>query len=382
MPEAPSRSRMRMAAGMSGTDVVVLGGGIVGLSAARALAAAGARVVVVERGGIGEEASGAAAGMLIAQADTPEGSPLLETALRARARHAGLALELEQETGIAVDRSERGVLEAAFGDAEDAALRARAAWQRGRGLRVETLGAADLRQAEPSLNPAATSGLYFEDDRSVDNVRLVRALAASATARGATLLCGRTVTGLVVEGGRVTGARAEGEVLRAAVVVNAAGAWAGRIPGDPAPPPVEPVRGHIVAFDAARARIRHVVCSHRGYVVPRANGRLLAGSTVERAGFDKTVTAEALRAVQEIAFEIAPTLLGATIADSWAGLRPGTPDGLPIVGRGGVEGLVHAAGLFRNGILLGPLIGEAVAQLVLGRDPGIDLTPFSPSRFT
>jgi glycine oxidase len=370
-----------MAAGMSGSDVVVLGGGIVGLSAARALAAEGSRVVVVERGGVGEEASGAAAGMLIAQADTAAGFPLLEAALRARARHAVLAVELEQETGIDVGRSTRGVVEVAFGGAEDAVLRDRAAWQGRRGLRVETLTAADLREAEPSLNPAATSGLYFEDDRCVDNVRLVRALAASATARGATLLCGRTVTAVLVEGGRVAGVRTGDEVLRAPVVVNAAGAWAGRIPGDPAPPPVEPVRGHILAFDAAPARIRHVVCSHRGYVVPRAEGRLLAGSTVERAGFDKTVTAEARRAVLEIALEIAPVLAGTRIADSWAGLRPGTPDGLPIVGRGGVDGLIHAAGLFRNGILLGPLIGEAVAQLVLGRAPGIDLAPFAPSRF-
>jgi glycine oxidase len=370
-----------MAAGMSGADVVVLGAGIVGLSAARALAAEGARVVVLERGQVGAEASAAAAGMLLAQADTDPGSPLLATALRARDRHAELASELEQETGIAVERSTRGVIEVAFGDGEESALRDRAAWQCARGLRVEALAAADLREAEPSLNPAVRSGLYFADERCVDNVRLVRALAASAAGRGVTLFCGRAVTGLVLEGGRVAGVTTTTDPLRAPVVVNAAGAWAGLVPGDPAPPPIEPLRGHIVAFHPKAATLRHVVCSHRGYLVPRADGRVLAGSTVERAGFDKTVTAGALQAVLAIALELAPGLAGERLAESWAGLRPGTPDGLPIVGMGGVPGLIHAAGLFRNGILHGPLLGEAAARLALGRDPGIDLSLFAPSRF-
>ena len=371
-----------MARGMAGgADVIVLGAGVVGLCAARALAAEGARVLVVERGRVGEEASGAAAGMLLAQADIGHGSRLLETALLARARHAALAPELEKETGIAVERSAHGVLEVAFTEAEEAALRDRAGWQRSRGLSVETLAGEDIREAEPNLNPEVRSGLFFADDRSVDNVRLVRALAASAVARGASLLCGRPVTRLALEGGRVAGVWAGSERFEAPVVVNATGAWAGQLPGDPKPPPVEPVRGHIVAFDLAPGLLRHVVCSHRGYLVPRADGRLLAGSTVERAGFDKSVTAGALRAVLAIALEIVPMLAEVRIAESWAGLRPGTPDGLPIVGKGAVEGLIHAAGLFRNGILLGPLVGEAVARLALGRDPGLDLSAFDPDRF-
>src|SRR5688572_25551555 len=216
-------------------DVVVVGAGVVGLAAARALAAEGARVLVVERGRVGEEASGAAAGMLIAQADTPAGSPLLETALLGRARHAELALELEQETGIAVERSAHGVLEIAFTEAEEGVLRDRAAWQHARGLRVEILNGADIRDAEPNLNPAVRAGLFFADDRRVDNVRLVRALAASAVARGAALLCGRPVTGLALEGGRVAGVQAGPERFAAPVVLNAAGAWAGSLPGDPVP---------------------------------------------------------------------------------------------------------------------------------------------------
>ena len=363
-----------------GPDVIVLGGGIVGLSTARGLAGEGARVLLVERTGVGEEASGAAAGMLLAQADADPASPLLETALLARARHAALAGELEEETGLAVERSRHGVLEIAFTDAEEEALRRRAGWQRARGWRVEEWTGEGIRKAEPSLNPAVLSGVFYADDGSVDNVRLVRALAASAEARGVSLLCGGAAS-LVVARGRVAGVSVGAERFAAPMVVNATGAWAGLLPGDPQPPPVEPVRGHISAFDLAPGLLRHVVCSRRGYVVPRAGGRLLAGSTVERAGFDKSVTPGALAAVRAIAREIAPILAAAPVAASWAGLRPGTPDGLPVVGMGSVPGLVHAAGLFRNGILLGPLLGEAAARLALGRDPGIDLSLFAPSRF-
>lgn len=366
---------------IAGADAVVVGGGVVGLAAARVLAAEGIRVLVVERGRVGEEASGAAAGMLTAQVHAAPGAPLLDLALRARERHAALAAELEDETGIGVDRSERGALEIAFTDAAAEALSDRARWQRGRGLAAEPLAAAELAEAEPNISPDVRGGVFYRDDRAVDNVRLCRALAASAVARGATLLAGRPVTALILEGGRVAGVQAGRERIDAPLVLNAAGAWAGLLAGDPAPPPVEPVRGHIVAFDVAPPLLRHVVWSPAGYLVPRADGRLLAGSTVENAGFDKSVTAGALAAVLAIALEIAPRLAGVAVADSWAGLRPGSPDGLPIVGAGGVPGLFHAAGLFKNGILLGPLVGEAAARLALGRDPGFDLEPYSPSRF-
>ena len=362
-------------------DVVVVGGGVVGLAAARALAAEGARVLVVERGRTGDEASGAAAGMLTAQVHAGPDDALLDLALRARDRHASLALELADETGIGVERSERGAIEVAFDAAGADALAERARWQRARGLAADPLTAGEVLDAEPNLSPHVKGGVFYRDDRALDNVRLCRALAASAAARGATLLVGRPVSRIVVERGRVAGVEAGRERIEAPVVVNAAGAWAGLLPGDPAPPPVEPVRGHIVAFDVAPPILRHVAWSPGGYLVPRADGRLLAGSTLEHAGFDKSVTAGALAAVLAIALEIVPRLAGVAVAGSWAGLRPGSPDGLPIVGPGGVPGLIHATGLFKNGILLGPLVGEAAARLALGRDPGIDLAPYAPARF-
>jgi glycine oxidase len=362
------------------SDVIVAGAGVVGLSAARALGAQGARVLVVERRRVGAEASSAAAGMIAPQA-TELHSPLIELALRARDRHLQLAGELEEETGIGVDLSRLGRLEVFLDEAAQQARLHALSFHRARGLAVEALSAAELRECEPNVSERAVGAAYFAGDRRVDNVRLTRALAASAVQRGATLLIGRPVTALVFEGGRLAGVRAGAETLRAPVVINASGAWASLLAGDPQPPPVEPLRGQIVAFDMSPPPLRHVVWSDHGYLVPRGDGRLLAGSTVEKAGYDKSVTAGGVRSILDMALRLVPALADVRIADAWAGLRPATPDGLPVIGHGAVPGLVHAAGLFRDGILLGPLVGELAAELAQGRAPAADLTPFSPRRF-
>ncbi len=306
---------------------------------------------------------------------------MLPLAIAARDRHLALAPALEEETGIRVEHAASGLLHVAFDEDEERRLLALAERQQARGLAVDVLGVPELRDAEPNLNPLARRALYFSGDHRVDNVRLTRALAASAVARGAAILSGRPVTGLLVERGRAAGVDVGSETFRAPVVINAMGAWAGLLAGDPLAPPVDPVRGVIAAFEMAPLPLRHVVYSHRGYLVPRADGRVLAGSTMERAGFDKSVTAAALHAVLSLALEIAPVLADVRLADAWAGLRPGTPDGLPIVGPATLPGLFHAAGLYRNGILLGPLVGEIVAGLVLGERPPVDLAPFGVGRF-
>jgi len=362
-------------------DVIIVGAGIVGLSTARTLARADSRVLVVERRRVAAEASSAAAGILAAQAEAEAGSPLLELALMAREYHVRLGPILEDETGMSLDRSSRGLIELAFTEEEEQSLLRRVKWQRARGLGVEILSPSELKEAEPNLREGVRRALFVAQDRSVDNIRLTRALATSAVARGAAILAGRPVSGLLIEDGRVAGVRAGNEELRAPLVINAMGAWAGLLGGDPEPPPVEPVRGQIVAFEVAPPLFRHVVYSQRGYLVPRGDGRVLAGSTMERAGFDKSNTAAGLLSVLTTALEIAPVLGDVRVSSSWAGLRPGTPDGLPIIGEGAVPGLLHAAGLYRNGILLGPLVGEIVAGLALGQSPPIDLASFSPGRF-
>lgn len=366
---------------MGHADVVVIGAGVVGLSAARALAARGARVEVVESRAVGAEASSAAAGMLAPQAEAHEGSPLLPLALRARDRHLTLAAELRRETGVDVGLSETGLLEVAFTSDDERALSARGAWQRAQGLPVEVLDAAEVRALEPAVAGSVRGGLSLAGDRRLDSRSLVRALAASASALGVRIVTGRPVAGLASSGGRVTGVHVGGTTVAAPLVVNAAGAWAGELAGDPAPPPVEPVRGQLVAFDVTPPLLRRVLASPRGYLVPRPDGRLVAGSTAERVGFDRSVTAAGLRAVIEIALELAPSLADARVVDAWAGLRPGTPDGLPVIGPGALAGLWHAGGLYRNGILLGPLVGELVAALCCGESVGSDLAAFAPDRF-
>lgn len=367
---------------MRGNDVVVVGAGIAGLSCARALAKAGARVLIIESARVGAGASSEAAGILSAQAETEMDPPLFELALRAREHHRALAPALEQETGLPVDYSSRGLLYAALSDEDEPFLDDLLNHQHKLGQKAEKLARDEVLQAEPNLNTDVRGAVFLADDHRVNSVRLVRALAASAVAHGAGLLTGRPVSGLVVERGRVSGLRAGQETFPAPVVVNATGAWAGRLPGDPLPPPVEPIRGQIVAFETAPPLLHHVVFTRRGYLVPHADGRVLAGSTSERAGFDKSVTAGGLKTVLSLALEVVPSLGDVRVADSWAGLRPGTPDGRPVLGEGGLPGLLHAAGLYRHGILLGPLVGELVAELALGRSPSIDLEPFSLARFS
>jgi glycine oxidase len=338
-------------------------------------------VLVVESTRVGAEASSAAAGMLAPQAEAQADSPLLPMALRARDRHLELAPALEHETGMSLGLSQRGSFELAFTEEDEAALRDRLAWQEARGLPIESLTAEEVREAEPNLSPLVRFGLYFAGDRRIDNALLVRAMAASAVAKGAAILVGRPVTGLAIADGRVAGVRAGNETLRGPVVINAMGAWAALLGGDPWPPAVEPVRGQIIAFDVAPPLLRHVIASPRGYLVPRADGRLVAGSTSERAGFDKSVTAGGLRAVLEIALEIAPRLLDVPVVDSWAGLRPGTPDGWPYIGPfAAVPRLIAATGHFRNGILQAPATAEIVSTLVMGSRLPVDIAALSPDR--
>ena len=338
-------------------DAIVVGGGIVGLSAARELAGQGARVTVVERRRVGEEASAAAAGMLAPQVHADADTPLLDLSLRARDRHLALAGELEAETGISVELSALGALDVAFTEEDERALTARTEWQRGHRLPVETLTAEEIRQAEPNINPAVR-GWLIGDRRPTTSGWCGPWPPPAATGGASSAGAGEA---LLVERRR---GPACARASPAPVVVNAA-AGGGRLGSDPEPP-VEPVRGQIATFVVA-PRSSATWWVARGYLVPRADGRLLAGTTLENAGFDKSVTAGGLRAVLDIALEIAPRLVDVPVVDTWAGLRPGTPDGWPILGAGSMAGLFHAAGLYRNGILLRSIVGESVARLALSR---------------
>ncbi|HEX8500524.1 MAG TPA: glycine oxidase ThiO [Pyrinomonadaceae bacterium] len=378
-------------------DVAVVGGGVAGLAAARALARRGLAVTVVESRAPGAGASNAAAGMLAPQAEADCADELFGLLCASREMYPDFAAALGEESGVDVELDCTGTLYLAFNGEDEEEAGRRFAWQSRAGLAVERLSAAEARALEPRVSPRVRSALLFPRDWQVENRRLVRALAASAERSGARLLAGVEARGVLVEGGRAVGVETSEGTLSAGTVVLAAGAWSSRLRqfgGGVAPegladdPRVEPVRGQVLCFrqDGSRGPfVRHVVYSPRGYVVPRRDGRLLAGSTTERAGFDCRVTPEGEGLVRAQAQEIAPAVSTLALAESWAGLRPRAADGLPVIGESADVGrLFYATGYYRNGILLAPATGEILAGLVTsGTTPLLPhaLSTFSPARF-
>ncbi len=361
-------------------DVVVVGGGIIGLSIAREAALAGLRVRLLERGGIGREASGAAAGLLSPQAEADRAGPLFTLGLASRDLYPEFAGRVAEESGLDPALSRRGTLVAARRGEETEELDRRFAFQRSLGLPAERVGGEALRLMEPALHSDWCEALYLPRDFTVDNVVLVQGLRRSAERLGVRLQEGARADRLLVESGRVVGVGAGGGRARAGAVVIAAGAWSAEIAGPGIPPlPSRPVRGQIVCFGPAAAPA-FPIFSHDCYLVPRRDGRVLAGSTMEQAGFDKSVTGAGLRDLSARALALVPALATAPFHSAWAGLRPALPDGLPAIGRA-APGLLYACGHLRNGILLAPVTARLVARLLADQDPGTDLSPFDPGRF-
>jgi glycine oxidase len=317
----------------------------------------------------------------LAEASGP--GPMLDLLLHARAGFPDVVAHLREATGVDAAYADAGTLVVATTAADEDVLAARWTWQSAAGLPVERLDAGEARAAEPALSPEVRMALRFPGDHQVDNRSLSAALWAAAARAGAEFRIGAEVTGVVVEGGRAAGVVCEGgERIDADAVVVAGGCWSGRLAGLPRPLPVEPVHGQLLALEAVPPVFRHVVDSPRCYLVPRAEGRVIVGATVERTGFRKAVTAAGVMRLLRGALEVAPVLADAPLLETWSGLRPGTPDGLPILGSDpDVANLLYATGHYRNGILLAPLTGRLIADLLLGREPTLDLQPFGIGRF-
>jgi glycine oxidase len=361
-------------------DVVVVGAGVQGCGVALRLAQAGKRVVVLERAIPGAEASSAAGGILSPGVEAVEPGPFYALCAASLARYEPFARELERLSGIHVGWRGGGTLEVALDDAHARVLAGRAAQLARHGIAVDVLDDAAVRRLEPALSPSARGALFFAEEASLDPRQLARALAIAAERAGARFVTGQ-VARIVVEGGRVAGVDHASGRIEAEAVVLAAGSWSLQIEGHGLPPgAVRPIRGQIVVLDTRPPLLSRVVFSARGYLVPRADGRILCGSTMEEVGFEKAVTAGGLRTVCDIAIEIAPALASAPVVETWSNFRPASPDGEPILGAGTVGGLFYATGHTRNGILLLPITADAVSALVLGRPPPVDLAPFSPAR--
>ncbi len=361
-------------------DVIVIGAGVQGCAVAWRLAQGGRRVLVLERSIPGAEASSAAGGILSPGVEAVEPGPFYDLCRASLARYAGFVRELERATEVAVGFRPGGTLEVALDDAHAQLLAARAERLARRAMPAEILDDAAARRLEPGLSSAARGALYFPDEASVDPRPLARALYLAAHGAGALFRTGQ-VHRILHEGGRAAGVEHEAGRLEADAVVLAAGAWSTLVEGGGLRRgAVRPVRGQMAVLDTRPRLLSRVVFSDKGYLVPRADGRVLCGSTMEEVGFEKAVTAGGLRAVLDLAIEIAPALARAPLVETWSSFRPASPDGWPILGASAIPGLWYATGHTRNGILLTPVTADAVSAALLGSTPPVDLAPFSARR--
>lgn len=376
-------------------DVAVVGGGVAGLAAARELARRGLSVAVVEDGRAGS-ASRAAAGMLAPQAEADRADELFELLCASREMYPRFAAAVGEESGILVEIDQAGTLYLALTPEDEEEVERRFAWQSRAGLEVARLTAAEALALEPNISTSVRLALRFPRDWQVESRRLVAALGAAAEGLGVRIVREVEARGVRVEAGRAAGVVTSEGKLEAGAVVFAAGAWNSRLhkfSGGANPhlgddPQVEPVRGQILCYKQPGGRpplFRHVIYGARGYVVPRREGLLLAGSTTERGAYDCRVTEEGARSIAGHAAELAPAVASLEVADSWAGLRPRAADGLPVLGESAdVKGLFYATGFYRNGILLAPAAGEIIADLLTGGATRLSprvLEAFSPARF-
>ena len=366
--------------------VAIIGAGVIGLGIAWRLAAR-AEVLVFDRGKAGMGASHAAAGMLAAACEAEPGEEdLVALGRDSQARWPALAEDLKRVSGIDVELRREGTLVVALTADDQAELGHRLNYQQKLGLPLEWLSAAATRAKEPHLAGKLAGAVFSPQDHQVDNRKLVEALRLGAEAAGAQIREHCAVAEISVQAGRAAGVvLGDGTRVAADRIVLAAGAWSRGIAGLPPDrrPPVRPVKGQMVALrmDPAAPLLNHVVWASGAYLVPRRNGRLIVGATVEEKGFDDTITAGGLLTLLEAAWRAIPAIEELPIEETWVGHRPGSRDDAPILGRGPLENLFYATGHHRNGILLAPVTADAMARLILDDIVEPAIRPFGLERF-
>jgi glycine oxidase len=365
---------------------VVIGAGVVGLSIAWRLAQAGCPVTVYDRAKAGRGASWAAAGMLAAAVETEPGEEkLLALTLESQKLWPRFAREVEAASGISIGYRDEGTIVVALTRDDAAQLRFSYEFQRSLGLDIDWLSGAEARRREPHLRPGISGAVLSPRDHQVDNRLLGSALAQAARRAGAVLYEHCPVREVELSGGRARGVVTDRGSDSADLVILAAGAWSREIGGVPASylPPVRPIKGQMLALsmDPATPLLRHVIWLPRGYLVPRLDGRLIVGATVEERGFDDRLTAGGMLALIEGAWRAVPGIEELPVAETWVGFRPGSRDDAPMLGPSGIDQFVVATGHHRNGILLTPITAKVISDYVLtGRLPKV-VTPFAPDRF-
>jgi glycine oxidase len=376
----------------NGKSVAIIGAGVVGLGIAWRLASRGVKVSVFDRGAAGGGATHAAAGMLAACAEAEPGEEALVALGRdSQARWPAFAAELKQASGIDVELRREGTLVIALTADDQARLLHHLEFQRKLDLPLHWITAAETRKREPHLAGKLAGAVLSPEDHQVDNRKLAQALLISARAAGASIHEHAAVTAISNQGRRVDGIVLEGSQKHAAdVVVLAAGAWSRSIAGTiaglspQALPPVRPIKGQMLALrmDPAAPLINHVIWGPGIYMVPRLDGRLICGATVEEKGFDTKLTAGGLLTLLEAAWRAVPAIEELPIDEMWVGHRPGSRDDAPILGPGPLDGLIYATGHHRNGILLAPVTADAIARLVVDGTLDPAIRSFGVERFT
>lgn len=351
-------------------DAVIVGAGVIGLSLARRLRLEGLRILLLDKGEPGRESSYAAGGM-IASCDPHLPDALRALAFASAAMYPEFARQLQDESGVSPDLRDQGTI-AYFGDGEYPV-----------GKAVREIRADEISRLEPGI--ALSGPAYFLPERSVDPRTLCSALLKTAKSQGINVVTGSSVTHVEVQDGRTTGVKTMHSTYPAGVVVNCAGAWASQI--QPLGLPARPAKGQIVCvipapeYTGGGPLVQHVVRTPEVYIIPRSDRRILLGATVEDAGFDKRTDATTIERLFKTATAVAPRIGDMRIHDAWAGLRPASPDGLPILGATSIRGYFAATGHFRDGIMLAPITAELMTRVILGKNSDFDLAPFSPLRF-
>jgi len=362
-------------------DAIVAGGGLIGSAIALELARHDLRVVLFDAREPGREASWASAGILSPAPENPGMIALVPIGKTSLAMYPEFVAQVEELSGITTGYRAKGTVEALFSRHAREELNTIVALHRGLRLQAEAISAKEAREMEPALNEEIEAAVLRPQEASVDNRLLANALIEAAKRSGVEVHSGAAVEGIWREGSQCRGAVVNGEKLSAKHTIVAAGSFSAQIAGAAEFAPVLPAKGQMVSVRCPAAKIERVLWSEKIYVVPRNDGRILCGATVEHVGFDKTVTAGGMHANLDAAIELAPVLATAQVEESWAGLRPDTPDHLPIIGPTEIAGLLIATGHFRSGVLLTPITAKLIGEFIAGKTPSVDWERFSPMRF-
>jgi glycine oxidase len=362
-------------------DVAVAGGGLIGGSIALELARAGLRVAVFDQGEPGREASWAGAGILSPAPESPATIPLVPLGKASMALYPEFVAQVEELSGQSAGYRPKGTLDALFAADALRELSTLIALHHGLGLKAEPLRPEDARELEPALSPDVQAAALRPDEASVDNRALTQAVLQAARRSGVGIFPGHAAKAIWREGNTCAGLEFQDEKVSAKWTIIAAGCFSSSIDGMKSYVSVRPAKGQMIALRAHGLAIERVLWSEKIYLVPRNDGRILAGATVEYVGFEKQVTAGGMEKILSAAIELAPELANAKIEETWAGLRPDSPDHLPILGPTDLDGLLIATGHFRSGILLTPITARLIREWVTQKSLSVDWERLSPLRF-